>query len=40
MKSSRGILATAAHEGVNPGDKLVITYSEAVAMQVSAPKAK
>lgn len=27
-------------EGVNPGDKLVITYSEAVAMQVSAPKAK
>jgi Cu/Ag efflux protein CusF len=27
-------------EGVNPGDKLVVTYSEAVAMQVSTPKAK
>ena len=27
-------------EGVQPGDKLVITYSEAVAMQVSTPKAK
>jgi Cu/Ag efflux protein CusF len=27
-------------EGVNPGDKLVITYSEAVALTVSTPKAK
>ncbi len=27
-------------EGVNPGDKLVITYSEAVAMSVSTPPAK
>lgn len=27
-------------EGVNPGDKLVITYAEAVAVQVSAPQAK
>jgi Cu/Ag efflux protein CusF len=27
-------------EGVHPGDKLVITYSEAVAMQVSTPPAK
>ena len=27
-------------EGVQPGDKLVITYSEAVALQVSTPPAK
>jgi Cu/Ag efflux protein CusF len=27
-------------EGVNPGDKLVITYNEAVAMSVSSPPAK
>ena len=27
-------------EGVHPGDKLVVTYSEAVAMSVSTPKAK
>ena len=27
-------------EGVDPGDKIVITYSEAVAIKVSAPAAK
>jgi Cu/Ag efflux protein CusF len=27
-------------EGINPGDKLAITYDEAVAIKVSAPDGK